>query len=48
MRKSNFPEAQVGAALRECASGTPVGQVARRLGMSERRSSRGGPRGSNS
>ena len=35
MRKSKFTEAQVSAALRECASGTPVGQVARKLGVSE-------------
>jgi transposase len=35
MRKSKFTEAQVAAALRECASGTPTGQVARRLGVSE-------------
>ncbi len=35
MRKSKFSEAQVAAALRECASGTPVGQVARKLGVSE-------------
>lgn len=35
MRKSKFTEAQVVAALRECASGTPVGQVARKLGVSE-------------
>jgi putative transposase len=35
MRKSKFSEAQVAAALRECASGTPIGQVARRLGVSE-------------
>lgn len=35
MKKSKFSEAQVAAALRECASGTPVGQVARRLGVSE-------------
>jgi putative transposase len=35
MRKSKFTEAQVAAALRECASGTPVGQVARKLGVSE-------------
>lgn len=35
MKKSKFTEAQVAAALRECASGTPVGQVARKLGVSE-------------
>ena len=35
MKKSKFSEAQVAAALCECASGTPVGQVARRLGVSE-------------
>jgi len=35
MRKSKFTEAQVVAALRECASGTPTGQVARKLGVSE-------------
>jgi putative transposase len=35
MKKSKFTEAQVAAALRECASGTAVGQVARRLGVSE-------------
>jgi len=35
MRKSKFSEAQVSAAIRECASGTPVGQVARKLGVSE-------------
>ncbi|MBX3206415.1 MAG: transposase, partial [Labilithrix sp.] len=35
MRKSKFSEAQFAAALRECASGTPVGQVARKLGVSE-------------
>jgi putative transposase len=35
MKKSKFTEAQVAAALRECASGTPVAQVARRLGVSE-------------
>jgi transposase-like protein len=35
MKKSKFSEAQVAAALRECASGTPVGQVARKLGVSE-------------
>jgi transposase-like protein len=36
MRKSKFTEAQVVAALRECASGTPASQVARKLGVSER------------
>lgn len=35
MKKSKFSEAQVAAALRECASGTSVGQVARKLGVSE-------------
>ena len=35
MRKSKFTEAQVAAALREAATGTPVGQVARKLGVSE-------------
>ena len=35
MRKSKFTEAQVVAALRECASGTPASQVARKLGVSE-------------
>jgi putative transposase len=35
MRKSKFTEAQVAAALKECAAGTPVGQVARKLGVSE-------------
>lgn len=35
MRKSKFTEAQVAAALRECASGAPVGVVARKLGVSE-------------
>jgi putative transposase len=35
MKKSNFTEAQVVAALRECAAGTPVGQVARKVGVSE-------------
>jgi putative transposase len=35
MRKSKFTEAQVVAALRECASGTPAGQVARKVGVSE-------------
>ena len=35
MKKSKFTEAQVAAALRECASGTPVGPVARKLGVSE-------------
>ena len=35
MKKSKFTEAQVAAALRECESGTPVGQVARKLGVSE-------------
>lgn len=35
MKRSKFTEAQVAAALRECASGTPVGQVARKLGVSE-------------
>ncbi len=35
MRKSKFTEAQVAAALREIASGTQVGQVARRFGVSE-------------
>ncbi|MBX3208439.1 MAG: transposase [Labilithrix sp.] len=35
MRMSKFSEAQVAGALRECASGTPVGQVARKLGVSE-------------
>lgn len=35
MKKSRFTEAQVAAAVRECASGTPVPQVARRLGVSE-------------
>jgi putative transposase len=35
MRKSKFTEAQVAAALRECASGTPAGQVARKLGVRE-------------
>lgn len=33
--KSKFTEALVAAALRECASGTSVGQVARKLGVSE-------------
>lgn len=35
MKKSKFTEAQVAAALRECASGTPIGQVAHKLGVSE-------------
>jgi putative transposase len=35
MRKSNFTEAQIVAALRDCASGTPVGEVARKVGVSE-------------
>ena len=35
MKKSKFNQAQVAAALRECASGTPVGRVARRFGVSE-------------
>ena len=35
MRKSKFTEAQVAAALRECASGVPVGQVARKHCVSE-------------
>ena len=35
MKRSKFTEAQVAAALRECASGTPIGQVARKLGVSE-------------
>jgi len=29
VKKSKFSETQVAAALRECASGTPVGQVSR-------------------
>ncbi len=35
MKKARFTEVQVAAALRECASGTPIGQVARKLGVSE-------------
>ena len=35
MKKSKFTEAQVAATLRECESGTPVGQVAHKLGVSE-------------
>jgi putative transposase len=35
VKKSKFTEAQVAAALRECARGTPIGQVARKLGVSE-------------
>jgi putative transposase len=35
MKKSKFTEAQVAAALRECAGGTPVGHVARKFGVSE-------------
>jgi putative transposase len=35
MKKSKHSEAQLAAALRECASGVPVGQVARKVGVSE-------------
>lgn len=35
MRKSKFTEAQVVAALRDCAGGTSVGEVARKVGVSE-------------
>ena len=35
MKKSKFDDAQVAAALRACASGTPIGEVARKLGVSE-------------
>jgi putative transposase len=35
MKKSKFSEAQVSAALRECASGSTVGEVARKFGVSE-------------
>ena len=35
MKKSKYSEAQVAAALRECESGVPVAQVARKTGVSE-------------
>jgi putative transposase len=35
MKKSKFSEAQIVAALRDCASGTAVGEVARKVGVSE-------------
>jgi transposase-like protein len=35
MKKSKFTEAQFAAALTECESGTPIGQVARKFGVSE-------------
>jgi len=35
MKKSKFNEAQIVAALRECVSGTTVGEVARKVGVSE-------------
>jgi putative transposase len=35
MKKSKFTEARIVAALRECASGTTVGEVARKVGVSE-------------
>jgi transposase-like protein len=34
-KKSKFTEAQVAAALRECTSGAPIGQVAHKFGVSE-------------
>ena len=35
MRKSQFTEQQVVAALRQAENGTPVGEVCRKLGISE-------------
>jgi putative transposase len=35
MKKSKFTEAQVAYALRQVEGGTPVGEVARRTGVSE-------------
>lgn len=35
MKRSKFTEAQMAAALRECESGVPVAQVARKTGVSE-------------
>ncbi len=35
MRKSQFTEQQVVAALRQAENGTPVGEVCRKLGVSE-------------
>jgi putative transposase len=35
MRKSQFTEQQIVAALRQAENGTPVGEVCRKLGISE-------------
>jgi len=35
MKKSRFTEAQVAFALRQAASGTPVAEIIRKLGISE-------------
>ena len=35
MKKSKFPEEQIGFALRQAEAGTPVEQVCRKLGVSQ-------------